>query len=71
MGCSVQGVKMIESDEGCYSMLWAAARDKTGIVNRELYERVGILLKTKSKPRSNPKLLGELWEWTEKALASY
>jgi len=71
LGCFVQGIKMIESDEGCYNMLWAATGDKTGIVNGELYEPVGILSKTNSKPRSNPKLPGELWEWTEKALASY
>lgn len=71
VGCFVQGVKMIELDEGCYNMLWAAAGDKTGIVNGELYEPVGILSKTKSKPRSDPKLPAELWEWTEKALAGY
>ncbi|KAL8718897.1 MAG: hypothetical protein Q9225_004022 [Loekoesia sp. 1 TL-2023] len=71
VGCFMQGIKMIESDEGCYNMLWAAAGDKTGIVNGELYEPVGILSKTKSKARANPRLPGELWEWTEKALASY
>lgn len=71
VGCFLQGIKMIETDEGCYNMLWAAAGNKKGIVNGELYEPVGILSKTKSKPRSKPELPGELWEWTEKAVASY
>ena len=71
VGCFVQGTKMIESDEGCYNMLWAAAGDKRGIVNGEFYEPVGVLSETKSKPRLNPVLPGKLWEWTEKALADY
>ena len=71
VGCLLQGIRMIEPEEGCYNLLWAAAGDKTRIVNGELYEPVIILSKTHSKPRSNKQLLGELWEWTQKALEQY
>lgn len=71
VGCLLQGIKMIEPEEGCYNLLWAAAGDKRDIVNGELYEPVGVLTKTHSKPRSNTELPGELWEWTQKALEKY
>ena len=71
VGCLLQGIKMIDPDEGCYNLLWAAAGDKKSVVNGELYEPVGVLSKTHSKPRSNKQLPGELWEWTQKALETY
>lgn len=71
VGCLLQGIRMIEPEEGCYNLLWAAVGDKKNMVNGELYEPVGVLSKTHSKPRSNKQLPGELWEWTQKALEMY
>lgn len=71
VGCFLSGIKMIEPDEGCYNNLWAAAGDLKGVINGEMYEPVGQLTKTHSKPRSDPKLAGRLWEWTEEALEAY
>lgn len=62
---------MVPPEEGCYNMLWAAAGDKKGIVNGELYESIGVLSRSTSKPRANRQLLGELWEWTQKELNGY
>lgn len=75
LGCFVQGIKMIEPEEGCYNMLWAAAgnlkRDGKELVNGEMYEPVGVLTKSNSKAKSSGVLPGELWEWTEQALNGY
>lgn len=71
VGWFVQGVRMISPEEGCFNMLWAAAGDRKGIVNGELYEPVGVLSKSTSKSRADEELPGKLWGWTEKALEGY
>ncbi len=63
--------EMITPEKDCYNMLWAAAGDKKAIINGELYEPVGVLLKSTSKARANKELPAKLWEWTRMELEGY
>lgn len=56
--CRPDSVKMIPPKEGSYNLLWAAAGDKGGIINGELYEPVGVLSIPTSKPRAKKQLPG-------------
>ena len=62
--------KMVPVHEGVKNQLWAATVGKDGITNGGYYEPVGIP-GAHDKLSEDPKLAGELWDWTQKALEGY
>lgn len=62
--------RMVPVQEGVKNQLWAATVGKHAIANGGYYEPVGIP-GAHDKLSKDPKLAGELWDWTRKALEGY
>ena len=63
-------VSMRSPAEGAYNQLWAAAGDKSGIVNGEFYEPIA-KPGAHARESKNEKLAAELWDWSQKELEGY
>lgn len=63
--------RLTRPEEGAYNQLWAAAGDRSQIINGAFYEPVGRLSKSHDKASKSEELAAELWDWTEKQLAQY
>ena len=62
--------KTVSVEEGAKNQLWVATAEKRKITNGGFYEPVGIP-GGHDQCSNDPKLAGELWEWTQKELAEY
>jgi NAD(P)-dependent dehydrogenase (short-subunit alcohol dehydrogenase family) len=58
-------------EEGAYSQTWAATTPKSNLRNGAYYEPIGINPEFPIPQASDRQLAENLWEWTEKELASY
>ncbi|KAH6704361.1 retinol dehydrogenase 14 [Leptodontidium sp. MPI-SDFR-AT-0119] len=61
----------VSVEQGPYTQLWAATSERSGIRKGEYYEPIGIIGKKTTIPSRDPSLAAKLWDWTEKAIATY
>ncbi|KAL7912407.1 NAD(P)-binding protein [Trichoderma velutinum] len=66
----IQGVSILEPEEGVLNQLWAAAgANRNELVNGAYYKPVGVL-SNKDKMAKNEELAHKLWTWTSEVLDS-
>lgn len=65
-----RGETMKTPEEGAHNQLWLATVRKDELINGEFYMPVG-KPKERSKLSKDEKLMGRLWDWTEKELESF
>lgn len=61
----------LDVNEGAHAQLWAATVAREKLVSGTYYEPVGLAPKRTTKPSNDPKLAGELWDWTQTALKEF